>query len=71
MRYLLSMILSFASGAFQVVVAAELAANAGESALSWLGVAILGCILFYQTCVMALGSVAEERAVQLEAEAGR
>lgn len=71
MRYILSMVLAFASGAFQIKVAAELANDAGESVLTWLAVAVLGLILFFQAITMALVSVQEERAEQLLEEEQR
>lgn len=71
MKYLAAMVLSFCSGAYQIVVAAELANDAGESVLTWLAVAVLGLILFFQAITMALVSVQEERAEQLLEEEQR
>ena len=62
MRYLLSMLLAFASGMFQVATAARLADDGSVTA--WVGVGVLGVILFFQFAIMALVSLEAERAAE-------
>ena len=61
-RYLFSMLLSFGSGMFQVATASRLAADGSVTA--WVGVAVLGVILFFQFAIMALVSIEAERAAE-------
>ena len=61
-RYLCAMLLSFGSGMFQVATASRLAADGSVAA--WVGVAVLGVILFFQFAIMALVSVQAERAAE-------
>ena len=62
MRYLLSMLLAFGSGMLQVATAARLADDGSVTA--WVGVGVLGVILFIQFAIMALVSLEAERAAE-------
>ena len=62
MRYLLSMLLAFGSGMFMVVTSAHLACDGSVTA--WVGVGILGILIFLLFICMALVSVQAERAAE-------
>ena len=59
MRYILAMLLAFVAGMMLVVEASRLAADGSVTA--WVGVGVIGLIVFFLFIVMALVSVQAER----------